>query len=357
MVFRHAMAPYSDFVLLFHMAIFFIASGYLYNDKSAKDLKSVWKYTLKKIRGLYVPYISFRIVFTFLRNVFINLNIYTDNPEFLNAEGLVPAYVTLTSKYTFVQMLKESAKALVFKGEGQQMGGALWFFQTLLLVLIGYNIAQFIAEKISRKHAFLLQSIVAVLLLMMGYYCHLAGRSFWGLNRVFSVYILIHLGVVFRKYDLKRFFVKYWKCNIAVVVSFLILLAGYGRGYISLVSNDIENPIFLIMMSCAGWVLLFSISKMLADCKFIFNKQIAYLSMHSVSIIGLHFLSFKLVNYIVVLVNGMELYMVAGFPVNIQTGAWWILYTIAGLCIPLLLRVPAVWCRDKVVGVVKSKFA
>lgn len=30
MVIRHARAPYSDFVLLFHMAIFFIASGYLY---------------------------------------------------------------------------------------------------------------------------------------------------------------------------------------------------------------------------------------------------------------------------------------------------------------------------------------
>ena len=61
MVVRHAEAPYSDFVLLFHMAIFFIASGYLYNDKHAESIQSVVKFTLRKLRSLYLPFFLYSV--------------------------------------------------------------------------------------------------------------------------------------------------------------------------------------------------------------------------------------------------------------------------------------------------------
>lgn len=48
MVLRHARAPYSDFVLLFHMAVFFIASGFLYNEKYSKSFDGIKIFVRKK---------------------------------------------------------------------------------------------------------------------------------------------------------------------------------------------------------------------------------------------------------------------------------------------------------------------
>lgn len=52
----------------------------------------------------------------------------------------------------------------------------------------------------------------------------------------------------------------------------------------------------------------------------------------------LHFLAFKIVNYIIVCKEQMPRYMIAAFPVLKTTGLWWILYTLFGLTVPLLVR-------------------
>ena len=51
MVVGHARAPLSDYISLFHMAIFFIASGFLINCKYADSLSGMMQYIWKKIKG------------------------------------------------------------------------------------------------------------------------------------------------------------------------------------------------------------------------------------------------------------------------------------------------------------------
>ena len=75
MVFRHARGPYSDFVVLFHMAIFFIASGYLINSYALSNGKDLGQYIKRKLLGLWRPYFAFSCLFIICHNLFLCLHI------------------------------------------------------------------------------------------------------------------------------------------------------------------------------------------------------------------------------------------------------------------------------------------
>ena len=81
--------------------------------------------------------------------------------------------------------------------------------------------------------------------------------------------------------------------------------------------------------------MLYSLGMMLQKTK-IFTSVLQYISIHSVPIVGMHFLCFKIVSLIAVLALGMKMYMIAAFPVLELPGAWWLLYTVVGISIPLL---------------------
>lgn len=52
MVLGHSGFPYSDYIYLFHMAIFFMCTGYCWNDKHIKDKESLYAYISSKIKSL-----------------------------------------------------------------------------------------------------------------------------------------------------------------------------------------------------------------------------------------------------------------------------------------------------------------
>ena len=337
MVIRHAKAPYSDFFLLFHMALFFIASGYLYNSKYALNKSSALEYCKRKFKGLYVPYIKYTAAFILLNNVFISLNIYTDNKDFLLYQ--IGNGNELSSYYNFSSTIKELLKAVVFR-TGTQIGGALWFFQTLFMVLIIYNIVEFVLNKFfaSKSGILIFQSVIGIALYMFGYYCHITNKAFNGLNRVCTVYCLIHIGRVIKEHDIMSKLATKTLERICSVIGCIVLFLGYHRGQIALDQNITENFIYFIAMSLAGWILVYGIADFISNYDTKVGKCLIYISQHSVPIVALHFLSFKIVNYIIVLIYGMENYMVASFPVLSETGLWWLLYLILGICVPLIFE-------------------
>lgn len=332
MVFRHAGGPFSDFVLLFHMAIFFIASGWLLNLKYSQDTRSVLTYIKKKLKGLWIPYIGFKVTYVILNNLFIKLNIYSNNPELLQEKGMDARYIHLTQPMGIAETGKEIIKVLLFQGS-TDMGGALWFFNSLFFVLVLYMIMQFILSRVLKdSHIELAQLFVATIFLIVGYFCQRRGISAHGLDRVLSFYILIYLGHVFRKYGVYQ---RKVKPVILFVSSIVILLLMYHHGSINLSGNTYPNLAFLIVASVAGWTMLYSLGTMLQNVHIITNG-LQYISIHSVPIVGMHFLCFKIVSLIAVLALGMKMYMIAAFPVLELPGAWWLFYTVVGITVPLV---------------------
>lgn len=356
MIYRHARGPMSDFVLLFHMAIFFIASGYLYHVQYAGDGRSVGMYIVKKIRGLYLPYFLYASAFVMLNNLFLRLNIYTDNPAFLQAEGIEVAYTSLGSYYGVGTMLKKIVDVALFRS-GTQIGGALWFFQTLFLVLILYTVIEYTARKLLRdeQHIVFSQLIVSLVFLCLGYYCHLANRSMHGFNRVFSVYVLIHIGRILKQYHMMERVVKHGKRPVYVILAFVVLALGYQRGNIALDKNNIENPAFFLVMSLTGWLLMYLLASFLTQHRSWLNAGIAYLSQHSIPVIAMHFLGFKIVSWISVCIYGQEPFMIAAFPVLQISGLWWLAYTAVGIAFPLALSGGGRWILRRSRAILEGK--
>ena len=61
-------------------------------------------------------------------------------------------------------------------------------------------------------------------------------------------------------------------------------------------------------------------------------------------VVILHFLSFKIIEVIVTWLYGLPIFCVAAFP-NLygERGMWWLLYTVAGVGVPVLVSI--MWHR------------
>ena len=112
MVAGHADAPFTHFIYLFHMAVFFIAAGF--NFKLKYDRKGVKYYIIRRVKGLYFPYVMWNVFYTIFNNVLINLNVYTNNPQI---SKYVPSdFVYITTPLTLRQTVIFVIKIIFFRG-------------------------------------------------------------------------------------------------------------------------------------------------------------------------------------------------------------------------------------------------
>ncbi|MBQ9632326.1 MAG: acyltransferase family protein, partial [Lachnospiraceae bacterium] len=66
MVAGHSGAPFSHFIYLFHMAIFFIASGFFFKDRDSNDLHSLISAIKRKLRQLWLPFVLWHTFFVLM---------------------------------------------------------------------------------------------------------------------------------------------------------------------------------------------------------------------------------------------------------------------------------------------------
>ncbi len=84
-VLGHCGFPGGAYIYLFHMAVFFMASGYCFDAKKIQSSDNLWEYALKKLRSLWLPYVIFNTLGWIFYNTFIQIGFLTENPEFPDA--------------------------------------------------------------------------------------------------------------------------------------------------------------------------------------------------------------------------------------------------------------------------------
>lgn len=88
-VYGHTFCPFKAYIYLFHMPLFFLLSGLLYNDN-----KSIKEYIISKFKTLIIPYGYFIII---INLIFIMLLLILDKPIFIYPGMLINPYgATLT---------------------------------------------------------------------------------------------------------------------------------------------------------------------------------------------------------------------------------------------------------------------
>lgn len=107
------------FINMFHMPVFFFCSGYCFKEKYLTDART---FAMKRVKGIYWPYVKWSLLFLALHNVFFYLNIYSDEHGFRG---------NVSELYTW-QMFAERGFHIVSRmTDAEQLLGGYWFLHTL----------------------------------------------------------------------------------------------------------------------------------------------------------------------------------------------------------------------------------
>ena len=185
-VLGHAAFPYTHFLYLFHLIIFFILSGYFFKEEHVKDKESLKKFIILKIKRLYVPFVIGNIICVLLNNTFISLNLY-DN---INHEY-----------FGFKDIIVNIIKIILFRGNTEMLG-ATWFLPILFFISIIYAIIEFIIRNCKKKTREYIQIALSIIFLGMGYGLIQKNINFFGVQ-IFTCYIFFDFGNNFNKYKIK----------------------------------------------------------------------------------------------------------------------------------------------------------
>ncbi len=277
------------------------------------------------------------IIFILLNNIFIKGNIYTLDTRILEYRGL--EYASTAKLYTVMDIIKGIIKSACFI-ESVQLGGALWFLRTLFFSIILYGSVDYFILKLDIHNTrWYIQAVCSFVNLFIGWFLSIKGIDLGGISNIFSVYCLIYIGNLMNRFNLitkyKKIGIK--KCIFISAICFFTIIYGHKVKLISIVDNEIKNPIYFLVMPLSGWMLIMFISQIIYLNNFISN-YIAYISIHSIWIVSSHFLCFKLVNLIGTIIKGEENYLIAAFPVLFRNGIWWLLYVVSGIGGSLLME-------------------
>ena len=360
MVIAHAEAPgwLCKFIFEFHMPLFFITAGYFFSLKYLNDEATFVK---KRVKGLYWPFVKWAVFFLIIHNWMFDLGIL--NETFGNEAGGV------THPYSWHQM-QQNLWTIVTAMAGYDafLCGAFWFFRGLfvasILYLIIYKVVDFGLLRIarllrlpSRAKALTPYLICLLLLLLCGW------KTYEGLrviNLVQGGYrdmmgcFFFGCGFIFRQFvddyhkATSRLYISLPMTLVCAVIVFLFskyLTAN--MNWRSTYTQFLSLPIPALL----GFLMTYNVSRWIDSSQGLFKKFLVYTGDHTLNIFIFHIISYKAVSLLKIWYYGLDSRQIGCHMVihdYSQQDLFWILYTIAGVGLPLM----GTWCSDQV----KKKF-
>lgn len=251
------------FIYLFHMAFFFMMSGYFFRERNLDNPK---RFLWKRIKGLYFPFVKWGVVFVLLHNLFTTVGINSASAGF----------------YTFREMAHRALLTNTRFIPTEECMGPFWFLSCLFLVSIYafgvfYVNRKFKYKKYAIFATFFIFYFIGFLLLYI--FQESSTLSFY--IRVFVVGGIFYLGyLIGSKYQQK---INY-KSPTLILASFLLLCMGVlGGQNISIPECEFSGPIGFIVFSISGCFLILGISSYMAKCSFM-AKSLAFIGEHTLAI-------------------------------------------------------------------------
>lgn len=332
MVAGHAELPtlLSNFIYVWHMPLFFIASGYFF---SRKYLDDPWTFCCKRFKGLYVPFVTWSLVFLLLHNLWFHIGLL--NESFGNWEGGV------THPYSLRQFLYRLM--LIFtsmSGYDEFMAGAFWFFRGLLVASILFLVLYKLLD--SHTH---LSPAACVALICIGallFQAFRIGNGFTiktipngGLREVWGLFF-IGIGVLFRQLE-SRIPSRWW----LALICFGIVVFAAAQHWCGMNNKGTLRDIWTLPLTGTAGFLMCRYAATLIDATAgIVKKTLVFIGENTLYIFIFHIISFKPVSLLKIWWYGLDpaqigCHMVIHY--NNHDDLFWVLYTIAGVAIPLLV--------------------
>lgn len=313
MVIGHSGCPVwmHHFLSMFHMPLFFFLSGYCfknyYFDHKTEFLK-------KRLKGLYLPYVKWAIVFLLLHNIFFRLNIY--NPYY-GIEGEPSAL------YSVSEYIRRALRICLVMDSHEWLLGGYWFMRDLLVA----SFISLFALKIIKRVNFAIVVMLAVSIILTFLDIHpfeILGRAF--LDSAFFVtgyQISKNINLI----ENRRYMV--WPC-------LLIVALGSTLSPASLAYFEWWQIAHFYVCAIAGSIMVLLFSKWICELSLDrLKRSMVYIGNNTIPILTWHLLCFKLVSLFIIELRGYSFLRIAEFPTIADASGFWILYVTVGLMIPI----------------------
>ena len=326
MVIGHSGAPsgLAGSIYLFHMPCFFLISGYLFKEKHLNDTKT---FILKKVKGLYLPFVKWSLIFLLFHNILYHLNLY----------GI---------KYNTSDFLSKVFHILTMTGSEQLLGG-FWFLKELLYAsIISFFVFKLLQTlKLNLKLSTLIVcSLLFVLLAFIQSVITFKIPTIGSKTLLATSYFIA--GAALSKID--NTFTGLNKLMIGTVLFVTFIIFSF------FVKSGMDQQGLAIFpyyaTSVIGSVAVIYLTKYLGGRVV---KVLDYIGKKTLYILIFHFISFKLVTLVIIIIAQKPLTELSSFPVvgNVYNFSW-VIYSIVGVIVPLLIeqglsRLSLFWNKSK----------
>lgn len=347
MVMVHAGSPHytGQYIGMFHMPLFFIISGYCFKAKYLQDART---FALKRVRGIWWPYVKWTLFFLVLHNVLFRLNIYND---VFGYRGEV------SHLYGWREWGVKFIKTFYF-GTGEQLLGGYWFLKELFWAsLIGYALLR-IYEKMKGYSLTKIMLMGGGILTLLLFFAHM-GKDFHvpmlGISaRTWMATFFYLFGRLWRRMEEggtweSRYDAQPWWLQglIALVLAMMVEVVILLFGSTSMLSFTTRNALPYMLAALCGTMMVVYVSRWLVHRASLLRTFLVFTGRHTFEVLTWHFSCFKLVSLLLILLYRLPVEYLAWFPV-ISTEAlrgagiplawtlWWWVYLLVGAGIPLL---------------------
>lgn len=303
-----------SWINMFHMPLFFFFAGYCFKEKYLHDTVEFIK---RRFVGLYIPYVKWSLIFLSLHNVLFYLNIYN---SFFGYRGKV------SELYGFDEFVRNGLFIVFTMTREEQLLGGYWFMKALLF---GSIIACFVLRFIKNKQ-------YAILFLLLLTIVTKAYNLFIPYIGIESMHFFAALFFVFGHY----YKIKQYNIHINIwIVPFAVLIITIGTVCCecSMLNYSYYQIIPYVFSALAGILMIFNLSLLIQRT----NNRIAdfmiFVGNNTLTILTWHFLCFKIVTIIIILLFNLPLAMLAEFPTltDYSQKGWFVIYFLVGVLLPL----------------------
>lgn len=268
----------NEFIYMFHMAFFFMASGWFFNDKNFDNFPL---YLWKRIKGLWLPFMVWGSAFVLLHNFFLSVGL-------LSAGNV---------EYTIKDILWKTFTTIPRFIPTEDMMGPYWFLSCLFRVSICVWLVMWMCSKFPKRKicaAVIFGILYLTAWLDIWYNIGLGDTVVmtFCVSAIFFIAMILNQGGYLRIIKAQPY--------ICILISLTTLLVGMyaGVGHISTPELEFQNPLLYIVYSLSGFTLLIALSLLIKKVWWL-ERALDTIGKHTLVILLANILCRRLLEWII----------------------------------------------------------
>ena len=308
-VWAHVDGPGSRYINLFHMPMFFLISGLLFNEKSSCE-----SFIIRKFKSLYIPFLSWNILIYFI--------------EFLLRTNLESKEFQLDAYLSVVFQIEAGVNKSTFLG-------ATWFLASLFWVSVIYKCLYSLLKKYI-AHVAVYMAIISFIFAIIAFRITIP----YFISRTVICSFFYSCGFLLKPL-LEKMSNIVWKNFFSIVLLVVFFLINRNN-FANMGQNLYVNRLFFLVGAFLASISVIILSNEIDNKLEQLGGCLAFLGINSMEIVIWQFVAFIPVFLLQGMLDHVGVKDCIGLLLSQHTyntnSFWWFLYLICGLCIPLLLK-------------------